>query len=215
MQAVLFDMDGVLIDSEPLHYATDQELLKELDILVSDSYLDKFVGMTNPLMWSTIAKEFNKTFDIQQILKKQYDLKIKKLYENDYQPIQGITSLLTNLYQNNIPMAVASSSSAAFIQAVLKKLNITAYFKTFVSGEEIKKSKPEPDVFLKTAEMLQINPKDCIVIEDSKNGLHAAKRAGMKSVGYINKNSGNQDLSEANLIIDSFSALTFDILQKL
>jgi len=215
MKAVIFDMDGVLIDSEPLHYATDKELLKELNISVPNNYLDKFVGMTNPVMWSQILEEFNLKNNVQEILQKQIALKIKLLDESNYQPIQGITELLLCLNEKNIKMAVASSSSKVFIKAVLKKLKIEKYFKFYISGEEINKSKPEPDIFLKAAEILKIEPKECIVIEDSKNGVIAAKRAGMKCIGFINKNSGNQDLSQANYITADFNALTFETLQSL
>ncbi len=215
MQAVIFDMDGVLIDSEPLHYATDKKLLKELRISVPNNYLDKFVGMTNPIMWSQIMEEFNLKNRIQEILQKQLALKIKLLDESNYQPINGITELLICLKNNDIKMAVASSSSRIFIKAVLQKLNIENYFKFYISGEEINKSKPDPAIFLKTAEMLQIAPKECIVIEDSKNGIIAAKRAQMKCIGFINKNSGNQDLSQANYITADFNALTYEILQSL
>lgn len=215
MQAVIFDMDGVLIDSEPIHYATDKILLKELNISVPDNYLDKFVGTTNPFMWSQILNEFKINKDLQEILDKQLALKIKTLEEGNYQPISGITELLISINKNNTTMAVASSSSILFIEAVLTKLKIDKYFKFYISGEEIKKSKPEPDIFLKTAEMLQINPKECIVIEDSKNGVIAAKRAGMKCIGYINPNSGNQDLSEATIVINDFNVLTHEIIQHL
>lgn len=215
MNAVIFDMDGVLIDSEPLHYASDKELLRELHITAPDDYLDKFVGTTNPFMWSQILKEFELQNNIQEILCKQLELKFKLLEESDYVPIHGIPELLQSLANHNIPMAVASSSSKVFIEAVLKKLNIIHYFTAYISGEEIERSKPEPDIFLKTADILQVNPKECIVIEDSKNRVIAAKRAGMKCAGYINPNSGNQDLSEANIIIKSFTELTVEKLLSL
>jgi len=215
MQAVIFDMDGVLIDSEPIHYATDKILLEELNISVPDNYLDKFVGTTNPFMWSQILKEFRINKDLQEILDKQLALKIKILEEGNYHPISGIIELLISNKKHNTAMAVASSSSILFIKAVLTKLKIDKYFKLYVSGEEVKKSKPEPDIFLKTAEMLQIHPTECIVIEDSENGVIAAKKARMKCIGYINPNSGNQDLSEATIVINDFNALTHEIIQHL
>jgi HAD superfamily hydrolase (TIGR01509 family) len=213
MQTIVFDMDGVLIDSEPIHYATDILLPKELTISVPDDYLDKFVGTTNPFMWFQILNDFKINKDLQEILDKQLALKIITLEEGNYQPISGITELLIRINKHNTTMAVASSSSIFFIEAVLTKLKIDKYFKLYVSGEEVKKSKPEPDIFLKTAEMIQINPKECIVIEDSKNGVIAAKRAGMKCIGYINPNSGNQDLLEANIVINDFNVLTHEIIQ--
>jgi len=85
---------------------------------------------------------------------------------------------------------------------VIDKIRIEKYIRTWVSGENIEKSKPEPDIFLKTAELLQVNPRGCVVIEDSKNGVIAAKKAGMRCIGFRNMNSGSQDLSKADLVVD-------------
>jgi len=91
---------------------------------------------------------------------------------------------------------------------VLKITKLKKYIKKYISGESVAKGKPEPDVFIQMAKLLKVNPSNCIVFEDSKNGVLAAKRAGMKIIGYQNSNSGKQDLTEANIIISNYS--TFD-----
>ena len=103
-------------------------------------------------------------------------------------------------------MAIASSSPRLFIENVIQKIGVAEYFSIWISGEEVKHSKPEPDIFLKAAELLNVNPQACAVIEDSSSGTIAAKRAGMKCIGYRNLNSGNQDLSQADYIIEEIKS---------
>lgn len=204
VDAVLFDMDGVLIDSEPIHYASDLQMLDELGIKVPRSYLDRFVGMTNPEMWEIIRREHGITEGTKDILDRQIAVKIRLLQEGDYPAIPGVTGLLRGIRRLGVPVAVASSSSVAFIQAVLRKTGLDGYIRDFVSGEDVPAGKPAPDVYLKAAEVLGADPGACVVVEDSRNGVLAGKRAGMKVVGYRNPSSGEQDLGEADMIIDSF-----------
>jgi HAD superfamily hydrolase (TIGR01509 family) len=201
MKAVIFDLDGVLIDSEPLHAMADNQLLINSGIHVPDNYFDRFVGVTNREMWGKIKNDYSIILSIEELMELQMPLKLKLLEEMDFKPIQGIIELLEDLKERNIPMAIASSSPRQFIEKVLEKIGVMQYFTILVSGEEVERGKPEPDIFLKAAELLNVEPVACIVIEDSASGTIAAKRAGMKCIGYRNVNSGNQDLSNADLII--------------
>ncbi len=220
INAVIFDLDGVLIDSEPLHAMADTQLLIESGINVPQNYFDRFVGWTNKAMWEQIKKEYPLKLSYEELTGRQMTLKLKLLKETDSRPVTGIVELLTALRTKNVPMAIASSSPRQFIVAVIEKIGIEHYFTCWISGEEVERSKPEPDIFLKAAELLKVNPQECIVIEDSESGTVAAKRAGMKCIGYRNPNSGQQDLSKADLIIDVMDKadilpfFTRDILQK-
>lgn len=215
MKAVIFDMDGVLIDSEPLHFEVDKMVLRKLNIDESESYLERFVGYTNPAMWKIIKTEYSIEKTIDELIELQMTTKLKYLEESDYKAIEGIKELLKEIRRNKIPIGIASSSPRVFIEAVIKKIGISEYFDNWISGEEVEKSKPEPDVFLKVAELLAVNPHDCIVIEDSKSGTIAAKKAGMKCIGYKNINSGNQDLSVADIIIENMSSLNYEKMKEL
>ncbi len=215
MKAVIFDMDGVLVDSEPLHYESDITLLERLGISAPEGYLDRFVGMTNPVMWAEIAREFAIEKDVEEILNAQLSLKLKLLKKANLKPIDGIPELLAEIRKARIPVAVASSSSAIFIKEVLARIGVARYIDAYVSGENVPKSKPEPDVYLKAAETIGVEPAFCVAIEDSKNGAIAAKRAGMKCVGYRNPHPGNQDLSVCDLVVDDFRALRLKDLRAL
>lgn len=207
IQAAIFDMDGVLIDSEPLHFMSDITLLKKLNIETNKEYHNKYVGFSAPDKWKDIIAEFNIQNSLQEVLNMSVSTKLELLSQSDYGPIEGIPELLEELNANKIPVAVASSSSGQFIQEVLKKIKLEKYITKWVSGETVERSKPEPDIFLKTAEVLRVNPKGCVVIEDSKNGVIAAKRAGMKCIGFVNVNSGKQDLSKADIVVDRITGI--------
>ena len=201
INAVIFDLDGVLIDSEPMHCSADNQLLTKLGIETPENYLDRFAGWTDAAMWTAIKADYNITKSIAELKKLQLPIKLKLLQESQFQAMPGAVELLEKIKSDNIPIAIASSSPKLFIEAVLKKIKIEKYFAFLVSGEEVANSKPEPDIFLKASRLLAVNPAECLVVEDSKSGTIAAKRAGMKCIGYQNPNSGNQDLSKADIIL--------------
>lgn len=203
MKAVIFDMDGVIIDSEPIHFEVDKQTFKDLGYNVSVEELGKYVGTTNEYMLTEIKKKYNINKSIEEIISYKVEMTKRKVMESNLEPIEGIKELLSELKNKDIPTAIASSSPRDFIDVVVSKFKLKNYFKFIVSGEEVKRGKPAPDIYFETAKKLGINPRDCIVIEDSENGVLAAKTAGMKCIGFQNVNSGNQDLSKADIIVNS------------
>jgi HAD superfamily hydrolase (TIGR01509 family) len=207
IKAVIFDMDGVIIDSEPLHAIADNQILKDSGIAAPEGYFDRFAGWTNQSMWEEIMKDYDLPVSLERISELQLPLKIKLLQEGDYNPIKGIIELMDEIKDLGLPMAIASSSPVQFIEAVIDKLSLRKYIRYWLSGEEVINSKPAPDIFLRVAEVLKVDPVECLVIEDSSSGVTAAKRAGMICVGYQNVNSGNQDLSAADLVVDNIEKI--------
>jgi HAD superfamily hydrolase (TIGR01509 family) len=207
MKAVIFDMDGVIIDTEPLHAIADNRILEDSGITTPEGYFERFAGWTNQAMWEEIGKEYNFKMSVEDIVKLQLPLKLDLLREGDYSPISGVIELMEKIKELDLPMAIASSSPVEFIEAVVEKLGIREYIKFWLSGEDVARSKPEPDIFLKVAAVLNVDPGECLVIEDSASGITAAKRAGMKCIGYRNLNSGNQDLSGADFIVGDLNEI--------
>lgn len=207
MKAVLFDMDGVIIDSEPIHFEIDVKTMAYYGIDVLPQELEKYVGMTNPEMWRLIKKEYSISQTVDEIISYQLKKKIHRLRNMDIEPIEGITELLFELRKKGIKTAVASSSPRIFIEEVLNKFNLMSCFECIVSGEELERGKPAPDIYIETARALGVTPEECIVIEDSRNGVLSAKEAGMECIGFKNVNSGNQDLSRADWIVNSIKAI--------
>ncbi|UJF36460.1 HAD family hydrolase [Paenibacillus hexagrammi] len=201
-------MDGVIIDSEPLHFEVDMKTMAQLGSPISKESLEAYVGMTNPEMWTLIKKEYNLSQTVFEIIDLQLGAKLAYLRETEVTPIPGIRELLKELHERHIPIGLASSSPRVFIEAVLKKLEVSSYFTCIVSAEEVAKGKPAPDVYLEAAHQMNVSPAACWVLEDSRNGLKAARAAGMKCIGFINPNSGNQDLSAADIIVSTITEIS-------
>ncbi len=202
---IIFDMDGVLVDTEPIYWQVFYEQFEYLGIEVSKKEYETFVGVPSPNIWQQLIKTRGLESGLDEMLDREKKILNQKLTEASLKPMPGLLDFLKFLGHRNIPLSVASSSIKSNIEFVLNKISIRHHFKFLVSGEEVEKGKPSPDIFLRTAQLNGIEPQRCLVIEDSRNGVHAAKDAKMMVVGFKNPSSGNQDLSRADLIISDFS----------
>ncbi|OVE67138.1 phosphatase [Clostridium diolis] len=203
MKAFIFDMDGVIIDSEPIHFEVDMQTIRELGCDISEKELEKYVGSTNEYMYTDIKENYNIKKSLEEIIDYKVELTKVKIIESHLEPIEGIKELLMELKNRNIPATIASSSPKGLIDIVVSKFKLQEYFKYIISGEEVERGKPSPDIYIETSKKLGISPKECVVIEDSRNGVIAAKDAKMKCIGFKNINSGNQDLSKADIVVNS------------
>ena len=212
---IIFDMDGVLVDSEPFHKKIWKEVFNQLDLPFSETYHHTLTGTTGLFAWKKVIEDFQLSDTPERLINFHKEIFYKELENHDLKALPGVISLLKNLRANEFAMSLGSSSPKKLINIVVERLGIQNYFDYLVSGDEVENSKPAPDIFLKIAERYEQPVENFIVIEDSKNGVAAAKNAGMKCVGYVNENSGNQDLSMADLIIESFDELNGQILKTL
>lgn len=206
IKAVIFDMDGVIIDSELIRLHHVLGILKNMGVNMSNEEYIKFIGTTYRYIWSTIKDRYGLPNEVEELIAMDRDEYFKYISspKTIKKPIEGIPEFAKSLYENTYKMAVASSSPINVIKLVVKSTSLNRYFDVLVTGDYVKRSKPEPDIFLYAAEKLGVLPEECVVIEDSCNGVKAAQKAGMKCIAYRNLNSGNQDLSKADLITDSF-----------
>ena len=214
IKAIIFDMDGVIVDSEPLHYKVFMAYTKsKFGLSISDQEYNTFIGTTNLHIYSTLQKKYGIEGDLESIIEEYENQCLDFLLcSKTEKPIQGVDVLVKNLHKNKIKLALASSSPKKSINAVLNLFGLDHFFDVKVSGQDVEYSKPAPDIFLRAAELLAISPEDCLVFEDSRNGVMAAKAAGMQCIAYYNPNSGNQDLSRADKIIESFVEVDPSIL---
>lgn len=218
LKAVIFDMDGVIIDSEPIHKDVEKKIFKRLGVTVTGEEHDSYVGVTSENMWNSIKQKHNLSESVST--EELIEMEVKEyigflLQHEDIKPITGVVELINELYKNNMKVALASSSVKKSIETVVKMFKLQKYFEVRISGEDILNGKPWPDIFLETAKHLNVAPSECLVIEDSKNGVSAAKAAGMKCIGFKNINSGNQDLSGADLIIDNYADISYKKILEL
>lgn len=207
LKAVIFDMDGVLVDSEPMHYEADRLMLLDLGIDLDYDYYKQFIGSTNTYMWTCIKEKFSIGHKIEELTAMADDKKQLLIQQSGYRKIPGVPELLRNLSEHGFLMAVASSSPHDYIEQVIGALELTPYFNILVSGESVKNPKPSPDVFLKAAMELGVHPDECIVFEDSENGSKAAAAAGMACIGYLNPGSGDQNLILADYLIEGYEEI--------
>lgn len=206
LKAVIFDMDGVLVDSEPIHFAANYKMLKDnFNIEIEYEDYRQFIGSTMKKIWEFYREKY-KLYDYKwnELMEMAEDVLAETVEREGYPEIEGVVQLVKTLKSKGYSLAVASSSPMSKIDRNLKQLGLYDVFDEKVSGMEIEKPKPNPDIFLKAAAMLSTAPSECIVIEDSKNGVSAAKAAGMACLAYVNPNSGNQDLSKADYLFEGF-----------
>ena len=208
MKCIIFDMDGVLIDTEPLHYKVWQEVFAERGLIIDYENYKDCIGSTRKFLYELILKNYGRDFRNDPTLPKRFiEIKDKFLNEKGIPQIEGVTETVRALHEKGYKLAVASSSPLRYIHFAMEKLGIADCFDLLFSGEQVKNPKPAPDTFLAVSEKLGISPEECVVIEDSENGSRAARAAGMYCLGFANPNSGNQDLSAADEIFYPFIEL--------
>ena len=216
IQTVIFDMDGVIVDTEPVHHFAYYQHFKELNIEVSDEMYRSFTGNSTRNIFQKLKSQFDLQEDVEDlILRKRHLFNEAFDLKEDLYLIEGVEELIKDLHANGIQLIVASSASKVTIHRVFTRFNLHQYFTHIVSGEDFPKSKPHPAIF-EHAASLSVAPKEnCIVIEDSTNGIQAAVSAGIYCVGYDSFHSKDQDLSKANVVIRHFNELNFEKVRDL
>jgi len=212
IKAIIFDMDGVLIDSPKYVWKTFNLLLKDEGVHFSDKNIKKYSGRSLKDQLKLWKKDYGiKDYNLKEFSKKAGEMQIK-LMKKEFKEDVSLLNLIKNAKQQKIKLAVATSSMKWRAKKILNLLKLRKYFKVLVTAEDIKNHKPHPDIFLEASKRLKIKPKYCVVIEDAVNGITAAKRAKMKAIGKLTKFQSKQDLNKADLIIKNFSELS---LQKI
>lgn len=205
-KCVIFDMDGVIIDSEPIHLASEKEMFNLLNIVVSDEEHHSFVGASSESLWTKIKDRKKLDYPVDTLVEMNRTMYLKNLKKQYIlESVPNVPELIFQLKEEGFLLAVASSSPVSQVSYILDKLQLFPHFNAVITGDEVSKGKPDPEIFLKAAQTVGVGPSSCVVIEDSFNGVTAAINANMKCIGFRNPNSGKQDLSEADLIIHHFN----------
>lgn len=216
LKAAIFDMDGVIIDSEPLHYKAYHQMFDEVGVSVSAELYDSLTGKST----INVCKQIKEHFGLDQspdelaaIKRRHYDV----IFENDqtFDLISGVRDLIENYHANGLTLVLGSSATMASIERIFKRFDLNRYFKAKLSGAELKASKPHPEIFIKAAQATGFSPQECIVIEDATNGIEAAKGAGIFAVAFDSVHSKNQDYSKADLVIGDFKEIYYDRIQDI
>ena len=215
MNAVIFDMDGVIVDSEIHWKTTEGYFLQSLIPTWSINDQDKILGLGVHDLYALLASTYQLQKTKEQFLE-LYQEMANVIYGEKVSLIEGFTELLSVLHANHIPVALASSSPWTWINIMLERFNLRESFQAIVSADELEgEGKPSPAIYLLTAKQLGVSPTRCIAIEDSKNGVLSAKNAGMYCIGFRNGFNDEQDLSRADMIIQHFAELDWQTLRQL
>lgn len=212
MKAFIFDMDGVLVDTQHIHSDATAAALQESGIVCTREDLLEYAGTKRGVAIAAILASRHASADVEAVCVRKDELFMERMKQVKLTAIAGIPALLKNLRAHGICMAIASSSEDAFINYIVDSLEIRGYFDVLVSGQTLPESKPNPEIYLLAAKKLGVRPRDCVVLEDAGLGVQAAKAAGMYCIGYRNPNSGIQDFSLADKIVHSIAEINIDEL---
>lgn len=216
IKAVIFDMDGVVVNTEPIGYRANQELYKSLNITVPDEVYGTFIGNSDKMIVQKLKDLYPLSLTHQELLDEKY-----KYYFNafdsaeDLEMLPGVKDLIIDLYKNGMKLLLASSASNRKIEKVFTRFNLHQYFDSTISGEDFEESKPNPAIFNEAVAKSGFTKEECIIIEDSTNGIKAAKAAGVYCIGYNSGHTMGQDTSLADKIITDFSQVNFDIISNI
>lgn len=215
LKAVLFDMDGVIVDTEPLHRKAYFQTFKDLNITVSEEFYTSLTGTSTKKSTQMIKDEFNLDVLPEEIAasKRKY---FKQYFDTDpeFDLLPGVRELIINYYENNIKLVLASSASMNTINWVFEKFDLEKYFIGKISGADLEESKPNPEIFIKATQIANESRESCMVIEDSTNGIIASHRANIFCAAYKSEHSKLQRYDLANIVVSDFSDLEISKIQQ-
>ncbi len=207
--AVIFDMDGVISDTQKLHAAVESELLGRYGVHVSPEEVTyRYAGVKTSEFFSDLLKDTDA--DISALMKEKWERAVE-LAEERVDPIPGAIELIHALHEKNIPIGVSSASARPYVEMVLTKLGVRQFILQSTTGDEVEHGKPDPMIFVNTAKKLGIDPQACLVIEDGKSGMIAAKRGGMACIGLV------YDVEEypADTLVSDLRDVTLSMIEEL
>jgi HAD superfamily hydrolase (TIGR01509 family) len=209
IEAVVFDMDGVLVDTEQLWDEVREALTEEWGGRYTPEAQEAMMGMSSP-EWSRYLHEVVGLREPPEVIRDEVVRRMLARYETDLPVVPGAVEAVRRLAGDGFRLAVASSSNRELIDAVLDRLELTSAFQVTVSSEEVARGKPAPDVYLEAARRLGVPPSACVAIEDSASGIRAAHAAGMRVIAYPNRHYPPADdvLALADVVIPSLREVT-------
>lgn len=210
--AVIFDMDGVIVDSNPAHKIALNQFCEKYGYELTDEYLaNNIYGRTNK---DWISNLFGDLKDHEwQKYEHEKEALFREIYASDITPVNGLMPFLNLLDEYNIPRAIATSAPYENVEFVFEKTGIGSYFEIILDESDVVVGKPDPQIYLKTVRALSYPADQCIVIEDSVSGVEAAKKAGCKVIGITTTHT-EDEFESTDYIINDFTNLTLDILKE-
>jgi len=211
--AVIFDMDGVLADTGPVHFESWVKMTSEIGVEFTKEFFEQIFGQQSPEIIKKLMGPNVNEITIEKLanLKEKY---YRDMVKDQLKPLPGVIELIKELYNLKFKLAVGSSGPSENVELLLTSLKIKKYFNAVITAAEIKRGKPEPDVFLEAAKRVKVKQSQCVVIEDAPVGIESAKRAGMKCIALTTTHP-EKELFNADLIVKDLSEITSKDVKKL
>ena len=211
IKAVLFDMDGVLVDSEEFICKAAIEMFRERGVNVKPEDFIPFVGTGENRYIGGVAEKYNFPLIIERDKKRTYEI-YEQIVHSKLKPLPGVLDFITSCRNKNLKIAVATSADEVKMKINLREIGIPVEtFDVTVNGLEIERKKPYPDIYLKAAKLLGVEPKYCLVVEDAPNGIQAAKTAGMKCLAVMSS-FPEKELKDADWIVKDLTSFPDEVL---
>jgi HAD superfamily hydrolase (TIGR01509 family) len=210
LEAVIFDMDGVLIDSEPLHFAVLSEVLAKSGHALTRAENEQFIGTTTEAMFMTLIARHGLPGSVVEY-EQRYDEALLRVLQEPHAAAPGVVALLDRLRALGKWVGVASSSRRLWIDATLRSLGLADAFDVVVGGDDVERGKPDPAIYLLAAQRLGVDPERCLAIEDSPNGVRSARAAGMTVLGVRTEYTAHLHLDGVVRTVDSLADLDLSL----
>ncbi len=213
VKAVIFDMDGVLADDEAQDFLAWKDIFAEYNQILTRKKYASFLGLRGQEILSQYLNSSIGPDETARIIEKKEDYFIKESKKNKLKSPAGLHELLKMLQANKIKIGVGTSAPKSKTRFILKEIGVENFMSVVIMAEDVKAGKPNPEVYLKVAEKLNVLPQECVVFEDAPNGIKAAKNAGMKCVA-ITTTHNKKELSEADMVVNTFKGLALKKIKK-
>lgn len=215
-KAILFDMDGVIVNTEPLHYEAYKHMFDQVNVEISDDLYKTFMGKSTVEICQWICDEYKLPLAADTLVQLKRD-HFKKVFDTSdkLKLIDGVFDLIKHYHDQGLTLVLASSASMLNINRIFERFDLDRYFVAKLSGADLKASKPHPEIFINAAIASGFERHECVVIEDSTNGIKAAHDAGIYCVGFNSPFADEQDFRLANTVIDSYKEIYYDKLKTL
>jgi len=211
IKAVIFDMDGVIVDTEPIYERVNKDFYAKYGIDMEEIDTEKYIGVNLIETWKDLLNNFElreeyADYSLEDIIEDHVHSYYEGLASSkELKLMPGIIDWFEYLKENDYKMIIASSSYQPIIEYIIQKFGLDEFVSGYVDGNAVENGKPAPDIFIKAAEKLQLKNDKCLVIEDSEHGISGAKQAGSKVIGFKQRKNSEQDLSKADIVIEEFN----------
>jgi len=213
IKGVIFDLDGLLVNSEPIQYQTNKELLNACGKDYSPQLHRLVLGRSLGDGLGRLKKELGLKEGLEELVRLRNEILRSKINDINFMP--GGKQLLQTFKEAGLSLAVATSAPRWYLEELRQALDLENYVPVFVSIEDVKNPKPAPDLFLAAAKELRLKPQQCLVLEDAPVGIEAALSAGMRTMAVLHQFTKKEDFPQADFVVDSLEAVSLDLIKRL